>query len=162
MGILLCFLCSVCSLFTLLSAKPANAQVGTAHQPDRLSSHPGRCWFPDCLMCQKHCDGFCKNLKNLCSLSKSQDFLRLLRERKIKKRFEAIQFSRNKSLPRINLSLFYHRLSLLQKSRVIALNQERVCKDMIHFKYKLFPIVCTGQCKPNTNLIQIFNVSYQF
>lgn len=64
---------------------------------------------------------------------------------KKKKRLEAIQFSINKPLPSINLNLFYHRFSLLQKSRVIALNQERMYKDIIHFKYKLFPIIDTGQ-----------------
>lgn len=71
-----------------------------------------------------------------------------------------MQLSRNESLPRINLNLCYYWFSLLQKSRVIALNQEKICKDIIHFKYKVFPIICTGQNKFNTNLIQIFKVSY--
>lgn len=68
-------------------------------------------------------------------------------EGKIKKKttFKAIPFSINEPLPSINLSLFYHRFSLLQKSRVIALNQERMYKNIIHFKYKLFPIIGIGQ-----------------
>lgn len=70
-------------------------------------------------------------------------FFSILRENKI--RFEAVQFSINKPLPSINLSLFYHRFSLLQKSRVIALNQERIYEDIIHFKKKLFPIIGIGQ-----------------
>lgn len=139
-------LCGVCSLFTLLSTKHENAWVGTAHQSDKLSTHSGQYWFPDCLMCRIYCDGFFKNLKNLCSLSKSQDFFQHLKGKEnLKKRFEAIQFSMYKALPSINSSLFYHKFSLLQKSGVIALNQERTYKAIIHFKYKLFPIIDTGQ-----------------
>lgn len=40
-------LCSVYLLFTLLSTKHENAQVGSEHQSDKLSSHCGQHWFCD-------------------------------------------------------------------------------------------------------------------
>lgn len=83
---LVLLLCSVYSLFTLLSTKHENAWVGTAHQSDELSSCSGQCWFCDCLMCQKHCDGFLKISKPCVHYPNHRIFSDFQGKRKLKKK----------------------------------------------------------------------------